>query len=105
MKKIDRHPPVLEQSRSAHQEIMQMRKDRVSCKADGTHLFPLLYAITGTHQHAPRLHVYEQAILAVLVVDQREIADVFRVSTCWELGRSNRSCLRVFNPVVGNVIG
>ncbi len=25
-----------------------MRKDRVSCKADGTHLFPLLYAITGT---------------------------------------------------------
>jgi hypothetical protein len=42
----------------------------------------LLYTVAATHQYAPRLHVYEQTVLAVLVVDQHEIADVFRVFTC-----------------------
>ena len=82
-----------------------MWKDRVPCKADSTHLLPLLYMVARPHNHASRLHVHEQAVLVVLVVDKYEVADVFRVSTSGELGMSNCCCLRVFKPVVGDVIG
>jgi hypothetical protein len=82
-----------------------MWEDRVSGKADGADSLSLLHALTRAHQYAPGLHVYQQAALAILVVDQYEVTDVFRVFACRKLGMSDHPSIGIFKPVVGDVIG
>jgi hypothetical protein len=71
--------PCLEDFRAIHQRMMQMWKDRVSGEANATHQLTLRHAITRFHDHAAGLHVYKPAVLAILMIEQHEIADVFRI--------------------------
>ena len=58
---------------------MQMWKDRVSSEAHATHDLTLPHAITRSHGYTASLHMHKQAVLAVLVINQDAVPDVFRV--------------------------
>jgi hypothetical protein len=53
---------------------MQMREDRVSGEANATQLLTLPHAIARSHRYASSLHMHEQAVLAILMIEQHEIA-------------------------------
>ncbi len=59
--------------------MMQMGKDRISGEADATDGLPQFDVISAFHDHAAELHMHKQAVLAILVINQDEVPDVFRV--------------------------
>src|SRR5438552_15976439 len=84
---------------------MQMGKDRVSSEANATHDLTLPHAITRSYGYAPSLHMHKQAVLAILVIEQHEIADIFRIFAWRKFRMSDLGGLRIFKPIFVNVIG
>jgi len=104
IREVRREPPRLEDLRPVHQGIVQVRKDRIAGKADAAQELTLLHTIAGLYGDTSGLHVHQQAIFAVLVIEHHEIADIFRVLFGRELGIPDLAGARVFEPVFRNVV-
>jgi hypothetical protein len=96
--------PRPEDFKAVHQRIMQMWKDRVSGEANATHQLTQRHAITRPHDHAAGLHVHKQGVLAILMVEQYEITDVFRIFASRKSWMPDLRGLGIFKPVFRNVI-
>jgi hypothetical protein len=83
---------------------MQVWKDRVSSKSYSTHLFALNHVIARVHDYRPGLHVNKQAVFAILMVDQNEIADVFGILAGREFWMPDLGCICVLEPIVRYVV-
>src|ERR1039457_6681900 len=81
-----------------------MWKERVSSEANATHDLTLSHAITRSHGYAASLHMHEQAILAIQVVEQHEIADIFGIFARRKFWVPDLGAFCVFKPVFRNVI-
>ena len=65
---------------------------------------PRLHAIAGFHKYAAGLHMNKQAVLAILVINQHEVADVFRIFARRKFWMPNLGGSGIFKPVFRNVI-
>src|ERR1035438_4654864 len=83
---------------------MQMGKDRISGEADSTHGLPRFDAISAFDDYATGFHMHKQAVLAILVINQYEVADVFRVLASRKLWMPDLRCPSIFKPVFRDVI-
>ena len=83
---------------------MQVWKDRVSGEANATHELPRLHAIASFHNYAAGLHMNQQAVLAILMIDQYEVTDVFRIFPRRKFWMPNLGGSDIFKPVFRNVI-
>jgi hypothetical protein len=83
---------------------MQMGKDRISGEADAAQELPQFDVISAFHDHAAGLHMYKQAVLAILVINQDPVPDVFRVLASRKFWMSDLRCPGIFKPVVRDVI-
>jgi hypothetical protein len=83
---------------------MQVWEDRVSGEANATYELPRLYLIANFHNYAAGLHMNQQAVLAILVINQDPVPDVFRVLASRKFWMSDLRCPGIFKPVVRDVI-
>jgi hypothetical protein len=63
-----------------------------------------LHAIASFHNYAAGLHENQQGVLAILVIDQHEITNVFRIFARRKLWMSNPGGVGIFKPVFRNII-
>src|SRR5580704_17086549 len=83
---------------------MQMWEDRVPCETNATQLLTWLNSIAGFHNYAADLHMHEQAVLTILVINQHKIPDIFRIFANRKFWMPNLRSSGIFKSVFRNVI-
>lgn len=81
-----------------------MWKERVSSESNATHHLTLSHAITRSHGYAASLHMHEQAVLSIQVIEHHEIADIFGIFARWKFRVPDFGAFRIFKPVFRYVI-
>src|SRR5581483_3770955 len=101
---ICRYTPCFEDLRSVHQRIVKVRKDRVSGETDAAQKLALVDAIAWLYSDAAGLHVNQEAVLTILMIEQDEIANVFWILAGWNFWVPDVGGFGIFKPVLGNVV-